>query len=415
MDRAFPICTKRARKVFVRFFDARDTPKAIHKLGELYPEWTSKRLSPRGFLRDLVSEGRRDFIDMQNKLPADLSDHEGCLVVRLSGLEQSMTARGILDICQWLRRDIFGTHGEISAFKITEFTHMMSYVQHEQVVRYLASRARDPNNIWGPPMNPHHEMARWKRDNSFEVFKAELVMEFYNIRSSDLAIKSLNGRIINVSLVFLIMYLHFRPRCCAETLNKQGATWSCLSAITRAKPCRLQATFAFPVFSTDTRSTRRSCSATSPFGRYNFMYLRIDVTNQRNFGYAFINFLDPLDVADFGARMIGRRWCEFLLNLTVYDPKSDHYIPIPGSNALVSTSYATVQGLDHLVQKFKNHCVMFEHPLARPKVMSPFLHVVLAFSNYQVCRYSTPILTRWYRKRPPSPLPMIPLERAPAP
>lgn len=151
------------------------------------------------------------------------------------------------------------------------------------------------------------------------------------------------------------------------------------------------------------------------FGRYNFMYLRIDVTNQRNFGYAFINFLDPLDVADFGARMIGRRWCEFLLNLTVYDPKSDHYIPIPGSNALVSTSYATVQGLDHLVQKFKNHCVMFEHPLARPKVMSPFLHVVLAFSNYQVCRYSTPILTRWYRKRPPSPLPMIPLERAPAP
>ncbi|KAB5570434.1 RNA recognition motif 2-domain-containing protein [Coniochaeta sp. 2T2.1] len=88
----------------------------------------------------------------------------------------------------------------------------------------------------------------------------------------------------------------------------------------------------------------------SSWGKYDFMYLRIDFANDCNVGYAFINFVDPLDIIDFVQARDHQRWNCF---------KSDKVAEI---------SYATIQGKDCLVQKFRNSSVMLEPPHYRPKL-----------------------------------------------
>ncbi|KAK4143870.1 meiosis protein mei2 [Dichotomopilus funicola] len=88
----------------------------------------------------------------------------------------------------------------------------------------------------------------------------------------------------------------------------------------------------------------------SSWGKYDFMYLRIDFANDCNVGYAFINFVDPLDIIDFVNARGNQRWNCF---------KSDKIAEI---------SYATIQGKDCLVQKFRNSSVMLEAPHYRPKL-----------------------------------------------
>ncbi|KAM0668775.1 hypothetical protein ACQRIU_002337 [Beauveria bassiana] len=88
----------------------------------------------------------------------------------------------------------------------------------------------------------------------------------------------------------------------------------------------------------------------SSWGKYDFMYLRIDFANDCNVGYAFINFVDPLDIIDFVEARGNQRWNCF---------KSDKVAEI---------SYATIQGKDCLVQKFRNSSVMLEAAHYRPKL-----------------------------------------------
>ncbi|KAK3692689.1 RNA recognition motif 2-domain-containing protein, partial [Podospora appendiculata] len=85
----------------------------------------------------------------------------------------------------------------------------------------------------------------------------------------------------------------------------------------------------------------------SSWGKYDFMYLRIDFANDCNVGYAFINFVDPLDIIDFVNARGNQRWNCF---------KSDKVAEI---------SYASK---DCLVQKFRNSSVMLEAPHYRPKL-----------------------------------------------
>ncbi|RAL07720.1 putative meiosis protein MEI2 [Aspergillus homomorphus CBS 101889] len=85
-------------------------------------------------------------------------------------------------------------------------------------------------------------------------------------------------------------------------------------------------------------------------GKYDFMYLRIDFANNCNVGYAFINFEDPIDIIDFVNTRAGRTWNCF------------------NSDKVAEVSYATIQGKDCLVQKFRNSSVMLEHPSFRPKI-----------------------------------------------
>ncbi|KAK4169225.1 putative meiosis protein [Cladorrhinum sp. PSN259] len=89
---------------------------------------------------------------------------------------------------------------------------------------------------------------------------------------------------------------------------------------------------------------------TSSHGKYDFMYLRIDFANDCNVGYAFINFVDPLDIIDFYKARANQKWNYY---------KSDKTAEI---------SYATIQGRDCLIQKFRNSSVMLEQPHYRPKL-----------------------------------------------
>ncbi|KAE8548570.1 hypothetical protein EYB25_008951 [Talaromyces marneffei] len=86
------------------------------------------------------------------------------------------------------------------------------------------------------------------------------------------------------------------------------------------------------------------------FGKYDFMYLRIDFANNCNVGYAFINFEDPLDIIDFVEARAGHTWNCF------------------NSDKVAEVSYATIQGRDCLIQKFRNSSVMLEDPSFRPKL-----------------------------------------------
>ncbi|KAI0127893.1 RNA recognition motif 2-domain-containing protein [Xylariales sp. AK1849] len=79
----------------------------------------------------------------------------------------------------------------------------------------------------------------------------------------------------------------------------------------------------------------------SSWAKYDFMYLRIDFANDCNVGYAFINFVDPLDIIDFVNKRGNQRWNCF---------KSDKVAEI---------SYATIQGKDCLVQKFRNSSLYY--------------------------------------------------------
>ncbi|RDW59276.1 putative meiosis protein MEI2 [Aspergillus mulundensis] len=95
-------------------------------------------------------------------------------------------------------------------------------------------------------------------------------------------------------------------------------------------------------------------------GKYDFMYLRIDFANNCNVGYAFINFEDSpelLNLAEYNLTKLkfvkaraGRTWNCF------------------NSDKVAEVSYATIQGKDCLVQKFRNSSVMLEHPSFRPKI-----------------------------------------------
>ncbi|KAI1454988.1 RNA recognition motif 2-domain-containing protein [Annulohypoxylon moriforme] len=82
----------------------------------------------------------------------------------------------------------------------------------------------------------------------------------------------------------------------------------------------------------------------SSFGKYDFMYLRIDFANDCNVGYAFINFVD------FVRARGNQKWNCFR------------------SDKVAEISYATIQGKDCLVQKFRNSSVMLEAPHYRPKL-----------------------------------------------
>ncbi|KFY15247.1 hypothetical protein V492_02134 [Pseudogymnoascus sp. VKM F-4246] len=91
-------------------------------------------------------------------------------------------------------------------------------------------------------------------------------------------------------------------------------------------------------------------------GFYDFMYLRIDFANNCNVGYAFINFEDPWNIIDFVEARAGQRWNRY------------------NSDKVAEVSYATIQGKDCLVQKFRNSSVMLEHPSFRPKIFRAGRH-----------------------------------------
>ena len=91
------------------------------------------------------------------------------------------------------------------------------------------------------------------------------------------------------------------------------------------------------------------------FGTYDFVYLRIDFKSGCNVGYAFINFADVGGMIALIDRVERRCW-------TAYR-----------SSKAAEISYATIQGREALVQKFRNSSVMQETPFCRPRLFLPYV------------------------------------------
>ncbi|KAH7144667.1 hypothetical protein B0J13DRAFT_635969 [Dactylonectria estremocensis] len=108
----------------------------------------------------------------------------------------------------------------------------------------------------------------------------------------------------------------------------------------------------------------------SSWGKYDFMYLRIDFANDCNVGYAFINFVDPLDIIDVSAYLILDFSNEDMTNqITQFvNARGNQRWNCFKSDKVAEISYATIQGKDCLVQKFRNSSVMLEAPHYRPKL-----------------------------------------------
>ena len=86
------------------------------------------------------------------------------------------------------------------------------------------------------------------------------------------------------------------------------------------------------------------------FGTYDFIYLRIDFQSGHNVGYAFINFCDIKGMLAMLDQVEHRGW--------------------PGyrSSKNAELSYATIQGREALIQKFRNSSVMQQTPYCRPRL-----------------------------------------------
>lgn len=95
---------------------------------------------------------------------------------------------------------------------------------------------------------------------------------------------------------------------------------------------------------------KRILDQTTP-GQYDFSYLRIDFEWNTNVGYAFVNFIDPMSIVKFFRRFHKNEW-------------SPGHFPLKEG----AISYATVQGYDCLVEKFRNSSIMDEYPGFRPKL-----------------------------------------------
>ncbi|KAF9920565.1 hypothetical protein FBU30_009572, partial [Linnemannia zychae] len=92
------------------------------------------------------------------------------------------------------------------------------------------------------------------------------------------------------------------------------------------------------------------CINETHFGKFDFLYLRMDFKNKCNVGYAFINFINTEVIASFIQQHVGKKWGRF------------------NSDKICSLSYATIQGRRALIEKFRNSSVMDEEPSYRPKI-----------------------------------------------
>ncbi|KAK4501655.1 hypothetical protein PRZ48_007464 [Zasmidium cellare] len=89
------------------------------------------------------------------------------------------------------------------------------------------------------------------------------------------------------------------------------------------------------------------------FGEYDFAYLRIDFERNLNVGYGFVNFVDAEAIIPFAEHYQNQDWNQD----RGQQPRR-----------LGQISYATVQGYDCLIEKFRNSAIMDECPGYRPKL-----------------------------------------------
>lgn len=120
------------------------------------------------------------------------------------------------------------------------------------------------------------------------------------------------------------------------------------------------------------------------FGQYDFSYLRMDFKKHQNIGYGFMNFQSAADIIPLFQGLSGKSWA-----------KSG-----PHRHRKVSISYAAVQGVDCLVEKFRNSSIMTEFPDYTAKLWYTFADVEESEnasqmssngSNSQLALYGAPL------------------------
>lgn len=92
------------------------------------------------------------------------------------------------------------------------------------------------------------------------------------------------------------------------------------------------------------------------YGRYNFVYLRFDFSKHKNVGYAFANFLTAEDVLVFYKAYYGQEYIEGMGHHPIFGPR------------LGEIAWATCQGQEVAIEKFRNSSVMSEYPGYRPRL-----------------------------------------------
>ena len=75
-------------------------------------------------------------------------------------------------------------------------------------------------------------------------------------------------------------------------------------------------------------------------GRFDFLYLPIDFSNNANVGYAFVNFVHPLFIIDLYKEFMGRDWPKYR------------------SQKKCDIKYARLQGFNKLMDHFKHSSVL---------------------------------------------------------
>ncbi|OIR56935.1 MAG: RNA-binding protein involved in meiosis Mei2 [Amphiamblys sp. WSBS2006] len=85
-------------------------------------------------------------------------------------------------------------------------------------------------------------------------------------------------------------------------------------------------------------------------GLYNFVYLVFDFKNECNLGYAFINFVSSDAAILFIERYEGKKW------------------PVFNSEKKCSLCYARIQGMENLIERFRNSKIMSEKREYQPKM-----------------------------------------------
>ncbi|ORX39804.1 RNA recognition motif 2-domain-containing protein [Kockovaella imperatae] len=85
-------------------------------------------------------------------------------------------------------------------------------------------------------------------------------------------------------------------------------------------------------------------------GGFDFVYLRFDFKNHCNVGYAFVNFVSVKSLYEFHVAKVGKRWNLF------------------SSEKVLQICYATIQGKQALINKFRNSAVMDVIEEWRPQI-----------------------------------------------
>ncbi|KCZ78463.1 hypothetical protein H311_00502 [Anncaliia algerae PRA109] len=85
-------------------------------------------------------------------------------------------------------------------------------------------------------------------------------------------------------------------------------------------------------------------------GEYDFLYLRMDFVNECNVGYAFVNFKSCHSLISFYNKIHGKRWKNF------------------SSHKIAELTYATMQGIEQIRNKFKYSSILSEREQYRPKL-----------------------------------------------